>query len=221
MALAERLGAWVTFLVKFAVGEKRGQGSKTNKRVLYYRKVRTSLSMKIAACRLEMPANCLPKCPEVWGEWSRAGLLPDGASSAELLYWAAGQSYRCGSFAFAALPFSFYPMALQSWALKRLLLSHRYSVLLLVFKISTWICCLFTTLSSNSITLVWSYLIPSGRVISYPIPFFSLFSVLIIHLISLACWLLIFSCARSCSCSGFSLYGPIFKSIPQKLISFM
>lgn len=117
--------------------------------------------------------------------------------------------------------FSFYPIALLSWALKRLLLSHRYSMLLLVFKISTYICCLFTTLSSNLITLVWSYLIPSGKVTSYPIPFFSLFSVLIIPLISFACWLLIFSCARSSSCGGFSLYGPIFKSIPQKLISFM
>lgn len=117
--------------------------------------------------------------------------------------------------------FSFYPIALQSWALKRLLLSHRYSVLLLVFKVSTCICCLSTTLSSNLITLVWSYLIPSGKVTCYPIPFFSLFSVLIIPLISFACWLLVFSCARSCSWGGFSLYGPIFKSIPQKLISFM
>lgn len=67
------------------------------------------------------------------------------------------------------------------------------------FEISSCVCCLFTLLSSNSVTLVWSYLMPFRGL------FLSLFSFLIIHLISFAWWLFISSCAGSCSCSGFSL----------------
>jgi len=83
VALAERPGAWVTFVVKFAVGEKRGQESKTNKRVLYYRK-----SENLPVHGRGSPADCLAACLSSGESEARlacCGLLPHRCSPCVLL----------------------------------------------------------------------------------------------------------------------------------------
>lgn len=82
------------------------------------------------------------------------------------------------------------------------------NVLLLIFEISSCVCCLFTMLSSNSVTLVWSYLILfSGPFLSlFFFPYYSpnFMCLLAIHLFF--CWLLFLQWFLS-------LYGPVFKSV--------
>lgn len=79
------------FAVEFTVEEKRGLESKTNKCVLYYRRSENFPIGGNWAVWLDMPADCFPKCPELWESESRLASCHGGASSKEPQCWALGQ----------------------------------------------------------------------------------------------------------------------------------
>lgn len=180
MALAERLGAWVTFSVKLAVGEKRGWESKTNKRVLCYRKSESFPLWESCSLAAGVPAACCPSCRATLPASSR-GHAP--ASSAPL-----GGAF-CPRARQAELSDSSSPTICGCSCCSFSL--HLFPAF-------------FSTVSAQSSVSVILVVIPASRPL-VQLPFSHPISLrFLIHFISSACWLFLFSCARSWSWSGFS-----------------
>lgn len=195
------------FAVEFTAGEKRGLESKTNKCVLCYRRSENFPIGGNWAVWLDMPADCFPKCPELWESESRLASCHGGASSKEPQCWALGQpSFH------SAYPWLPSLTANSAPQLSRAELNFSplplLNVLLLIFEISSCVCCLFTMLSSNSVTLVWSYLMLfSGPFLSlFFFPYYSPNFVCLLAIHLFLCWLLFLQWFLS-------LYGPVFKSM--------